>query len=221
MATQSGTNPSVQAHDHLLKNVPSYIMTTRNLIYYCPQLNDGDAVHAGWDGSGSWGKELTGPLAYAIDLSGGGCVDSNGPCAAPAGTGGVEMNTIMVFSRQDDGTQKEPSDTTTFTQHGPINFDVIAQPDGTTDWVVIGRVYGNNLVRRVFSFPAARYSQVQARVDLAASDGPSIVQLEAYKLVGVDLTASDGPSIVQLEAYKLVGVDLTASDGPSVVQLEG
>ncbi len=182
MATQSGTNPSVQAHDHLLKNVPSYITTAQDVIHYYPQLNDGNVVHAGWDGSGKWGKELTGYVAYGVDLSGAGCVESDGPCAAPEGSGAVEMNTIMVFSRQDDGTQKEPSDTTTFTQHGAVDFDVIAQPDGSEDWVEIGRVSGNNLVKRVFSFPVALYVRVQVRVERAASDGPSVVELEAYKL---------------------------------------
>lgn len=163
----------------LVRNIPAYISTTSKLFAY-PQLNDGDLVHQGWDGSGKWGDQLTGPLLYGLDLTGTPCQDSDGPCGAPPGKGAVDMNTVVVYSRQDDGARVVPSDSTVFTQHGAINFRIEAQKDGSNEWIVLARVTGNNLVKRTVTFETQRFSRFQVIVEQAASSGPSIVEIEAF-----------------------------------------
>ncbi len=166
---------------NLVRNVPAYVSTTAGQVYAYPQLNDGDHVHRGWDGAGKWGNQLTGPLLYGLDLSGTNCQDSDGLCAALPGKGAVEMNTVVVYSRQDDGAQQEPSDSTVFTQHGAIDFRVEAQEENSTDWVELALVQGNNLVKRTVRFSTGRYWRLQVLVERAASDGPALVGVEAYE----------------------------------------
>jgi hypothetical protein len=180
-AVDTGTN-DCPANGNLVRGVPAYIsLGSPNFeVFYYPQLNDGDHVHQGWDGSGKWGNRISGAAAYSLDLSGAECQDLDGACAAGPGKGGVELNTLVIYSRQDGHKQQEPTETTTFTEHGAIDFHIIGQLENTEEWLDLATVAGNDLVKCTITVPRGRYWRLQVSVDRAASDGPSIVGLEAY-----------------------------------------
>jgi hypothetical protein len=164
---------------NVLRNIPAYI-THSNKAFAYPQLNDGDHVHRGWDGKGKWGDIPKGNVLYGVDISGAACRDSDGFCAAPAGKGAVEINTVAFYCRQDDGTQQEPSDATTFSQHGAIDFTVLVRSENTSAWTKVASDSGSNLVKRVFTFPPRRCWGVEVSVSKAEGTGPALVGLEAY-----------------------------------------
>ena len=91
------------------------------------------------------------------------------------------MNTIVMYCRQDDAGQQEPTDTTTFTQHGAIDFKVFVQ-DEHRNIFEVAEVAGNNLVRRTFSVSTAYYEAAWIEVAHAASKGASIVEIQGFKL---------------------------------------
>jgi hypothetical protein len=168
------------SNGNLLRDAPAYI-DAAGKIYAYPQLNDGDHVHRGWDGSGKWGDTIPADAAtYGVDLSGAGCIDSDGPCAAPAANGPALMNSVVIYFRQDKGTEQEPSDTTTFTQHGAIDFVVNMQEERTSAFLPVATITGNNLAKRTVTFPRQRCTGLHVGVNKAASGGPSVVGLEAY-----------------------------------------
>lgn len=172
--------PGCPENGNLIRNVPAYISAGVKLFYY-PQLNDGDHVHKDWDGSGKWGNLAGQIVLYGVDLTGTQCEDSESVCAAPPGKGAVEMNTAVIYSRQDDGIQQEPGDSTTFTQHGAVNFEVEGQEENNEiDWITLASITGNNLVRRTVTFPARRLWRLQVRVWNGKSTGPALYGFEAY-----------------------------------------
>ena len=170
------------SNGNVLRNIPAYISHSGKQFFY-PQLNDGDHVHKGWDGVGRWGDIPDGNALYGTDLSGAPCRESDGSfCAAPAGKGAAEINTVVCYCRQDDGTQQEPSDTTKFSQHGAIDFHVQVRDESINDWVDVAPLTSNNnLVKRTFTFPPRRCLGVQVWVLKAGGTGPALVGLEAYK----------------------------------------
>ena len=143
----------------------AYIQHHGELQFFkTPILTDGDRVHRGWDGSGDWDKYPGEYLDYHLEFQ-------NYP----------QVNTIVTCCRQDDALQQEPTDTTTFTQHGAIDFSILGQ-DVYLNTFHIASVSGNNLVKRTFTVPKVPYSNVWVQVDHAASHGASIVNIEGYDL---------------------------------------
>lgn len=164
--------------------VPAYLGEAghNNVVAY-PVLNDGDRVQKGWDGTGKWsGSWIGANVSYGLDFSGAACQDRDGPCATPAAKGPVLINTVTVYSRQDDSVQQEPSDSSVFTQYGAADFVVLGIEQGKTHWEEIARVSGNNLVKRTLSFPAKWISNLEVLVERSAGSGrsPSIVELEVF-----------------------------------------
>jgi hypothetical protein len=152
---------------NLLRGVIAYIQhgtSPNTLLFNGNFLIDGDRVHLGWNGSGGWDQYPPDYLdCYLIIL------------------GGIELNTLIIYCRSDDFVQVEPSDTTTFTQHGAIDF-VIDGQDANSNIFNVAAVSGNNLVMRTLTIPNERYINFWICVSKAASFGPSIVEIEGYKL---------------------------------------
>jgi hypothetical protein len=130
-----------------------------------PQLIDGDRTHRGWNGSGPWGdaSQVSGICSYRLGL----------PETA-------ELNTIVVYFRQDDGTEEEPTESTVFTQHGLINFDVIGLENDQELWPPIEKVVGNGKVKRTFNFPRRRFTAIEIVGHTAAGTGPAVVEIELF-----------------------------------------
>jgi len=168
---------------NLAEGIPAYIAGSTVVNY--PILNDGDRVHKGWNGVGKWtgvaGVIDYGAVAYGLDYSGADCLDVFGACATPPSKGLATANTITVYARQDDGTETEPTDSTTFTQHGPVDMRLDIYNMATGDWDTVQRISNNNLVKRTFTFPTRSLKHVLVAVEKAAgTTGPSIVEMEAF-----------------------------------------
>jgi hypothetical protein len=148
----------------LFRNLPAYIGSP-GFEFPCPFLTDGDRTHRGWDGSGPWDNlPVPDHLDYYIELG------------SP-----IEFNTVVVYSRQDDGAQQEPSDIMTFTQYGAIDMIVYAQDQyGNVRW--LADTLGNNLVKRTFTIPQGQYSRLWVDVNHGARHGASLVAVEGHLL---------------------------------------
>lgn len=161
------------------QGVPAYLATQHALFAY-PILNDGDRTHKNFDGLGKWGAF---PYAsYSLDFSGAPCKDRDGACAAPGGKGAVEINTVTVYARQDEGSEQEPTDATRFTQSGPVDFRLDILEEGAGGYISLPYIRGNNLVKRTFTFPTKKVRSLYVIVDKAASqEKASIVEIEVAK----------------------------------------
>jgi len=145
---------------NLLLNALASIEASKNIRPY-PFLTNGDRVHAG-----TWGAELDRAfLFYHFDFG------------AP-----VEINTLVIYSRQDDGTEREPSDSATFSQHGTISFGIYGEIDNRPGALTLGMIFDNDLVKRTITFPRTTLRKFQIGVIQAASTGSSINEVEAYNL---------------------------------------
>jgi len=166
---------------NVAQGVPAYISGAGGTLVNYPMLNDGDRVHKGWNGAGKWTGVVGFNLAgYGLDFGGAPCLDMFGACATPPSTGLATANTITVYARQDDGTETEPTDSTTFTKHGPINMRLDLYNVASGQWETVQRITNNNLVKRTFTFPTRQLKHVMIAVEKAAgTTGPSIVEMEA------------------------------------------
>lgn len=199
----AATTPAVSAaatETNLLKGVPAYLFTTNSRPPFIPgftaytPMTDGDRVHSGWTGTGAWTNLTTNPHLYVVDGSGAICLDRFGSCPGTAGQGEVDINTIVVYSRQDAASQQEPSDSATFTELGAVDFKIYGQRDvepGVTfpttldaGGTLIAAVQGNNLVKRTITFPTQKFSKIVVTVNKAAGGPvqaqPAIVEIEAF-----------------------------------------
>lgn len=130
--------------------------------YNASNVNNGDRTGAG--------------LAFWADAT---------PNAFPDGvgisffTGTKTIDRVVVYSVQDDyANPVEPGDTTTFSSFGLTDFFVQGW-DGS-NWVTLGTVTGNNLVKRTVSFPAFATGSIRVIVTGALNAYSRIVEIEAW-----------------------------------------
>jgi hypothetical protein len=181
------------AGENLALGVPAYISARDGNGKYAtaayPILNDGDNVQKGWDGTGKWTGHVRGTKTYGLDFRSMPCHDSDVPGSCPlpraVGKGPITINTVVVYFRQDEGTEREPDDSTLFSKYGGIVFSVQANeilPDGTLKWVALAEVGNNHLVKRTITFPTKRIENllVYVRYPAGTGESPSVVELQAY-----------------------------------------
>ncbi|HEX3098784.1 MAG TPA: hypothetical protein VHQ02_13770 [Usitatibacter sp.] len=93
--------------------------------------------------------------------------------------GAQTIDHVVVYSVQDNYTSPiEPTNTLTFTSFGLTDFDV--QGWNGSAWVTLGSVTGNNLVKRIVSFPATTVSAIRVMVNNALLHYSRIVEIEAW-----------------------------------------
>jgi hypothetical protein len=125
---------------------------------------DGDEKGLNWSAEGGWadGTSDSYPDWLEVDF----------PAAKT-------LDHVIVFTLQDNWqSPSAPTDTMTFTQYGIVDFSVQGW-DGT-QWVTLGSVTGNNLVKRTISFPAFTTSKIRVNVTSSLSDLSRITEVEAY-----------------------------------------
>ena len=143
--------------------IASSTLRPANVVQY---VNDGQRSGAGWStGGGGWADATPGvfPDWVEVDL----------PAAKT-------LDHVVVYSVQDDFAQpSEPTDAMTFSLYGLTAFDV--QGWSGTSWVTLGRVIGNDLVKRTVSF--APYTTARIRIVVnGVADGQwsRITEIEAW-----------------------------------------
>jgi hypothetical protein len=127
-------------------------------------INDGERAGVNWLHGGGWadGTVSQWPDWVEVDLS-----------------GARALTSVALYTVQDNYTSPvEPSDTTTFTTYGVTGFTVQGW-DGT-QWVTLGSVSGNNLVKRTVTFPAFTTSRIRVNVTSALYYVSRITELEAW-----------------------------------------
>jgi hypothetical protein len=89
------------------------------------------------------------------------------------------LTSVTVYTVQDDyGNPVEPTASTTFSQLGVTDFTVQGW-DGT-QWVTLGTVSGNNLVKRNVTFNAFTTNRIRVNVTKALYYVSRITEVEAW-----------------------------------------
>ena len=92
------------------------------------------------------------------------------------------IDRVVVYSLQDDAmAPQEPTDAMTFSRYGLVDFTVEGWTG--TSWVLLGRVTGNNLVKRTFTFPPVAVDRIYVNVTKALSGYTHITEVEAWSLM--------------------------------------
>lgn len=214
-APSATPTPTVEAEQNLAQSAPAYTLTwgesTGSGFMFYPGLSDGIRAHANSAADAEkWGPELGFPIQmHVVDLGGGACVDKFGTCAATAGKGTADMNTVVVYSMQDAASTQEPSDTSVFTERGAVDFTVygyVGSEAGVSEddalmhperWEVIGEVKDNNLVKRTLSFPTKKYAKINVEVSKTA--GQTNRNFYGYEVVD----PQKEPAIVEIQAFNI------------------
>ena len=163
--TASTTTTTTATNYALASNggVPS-ASSVYSAAYPVAAINDGDERAARWGAGGGWndGTASTFPDWVQVTL--------NGP---------KTIDRVVVFTLQDNYTQPvQPSDTMTFSQYGLTAFQV--QGWNGSSWVTLGSVTGNNLVKRIVSFPPFTTDRIRISVMGALATWSRIVEVEAW-----------------------------------------
>jgi len=119
-----------------------------NADYPAAATIDGDTAGINWTHGGGWadGTINTWPDSLQVTFAGPKTIDH-----------------VTVFTVQDDyANPVQPTDSTTFTQYGILDFDV--QGWNGTQWVTLGSVTNNNFVKR--NVPFAPFTTDRIRVNV-------------------------------------------------------
>ncbi len=142
-------------------------------------IASGSSFYAGFEPSGAINNERTG---YSWG-AGAGWNDST-PYVFPDWlqvnfTGLKTINRVVVYTLQDTfNNPVEPTDTMTFSLYGVVDFTVQGW-DGS-NWVTLGSVVGNNLVKRTVDLGAFTTNQIRINVTNALGGFSRIVEVEAW-----------------------------------------
>jgi hypothetical protein len=89
------------------------------------------------------------------------------------------IDRVVVYSMQDGYTHPvDPGDTLTFHSYGVTAFTVQAW-DGA-EWETLGRVSGNDLVKRTVTFPAVATDRIRVVIDDALNGYSRLAEVEAW-----------------------------------------
>jgi hypothetical protein len=157
----SGTETDVAAASADASAVASSTIGTR---YPASAVIDGDRTGAGFGNGGVW-------------------EDANGfvfPDWVEIRFAGVKtIDRVVVYSMQDGYTHPvDPGDTLTFHSYGVTAFTVQAW-DGA-EWETLGRVSGNDLVKRTVTFPAVATDRIRVVIDDALNGYSRLAEVEAW-----------------------------------------
>ena len=137
-------------------------------------INDGDRAGVNWTQGGGWADGTIGQWPDWAELD----------FASP-----MSLTSVVVYTVQDNWQNPvQPTDTMTFTQYGITDFSVQGW-DGS-QWVTLGTVTGNNLVKRTVTFNAFTTSKVRINVTGALSSLSRITEVEAWGTTATSSSAS-------------------------------
>lgn len=147
--------------------------------YPVSAVNNGDRTGRGWGNGGGWNDNTQAAFPDWVQIN-----------LAATQT----ISSVVVYTLQDNFAQGvDPSDTMTFTQYGLTAFDVQLLIGG--NWVSVGSITGNNLVKRTVSFAPMATSAIRVVCNDSADHAWSrVVQVEAWgvKSVGNAAWAGNG-----------------------------
>jgi hypothetical protein len=124
----------------------------------------GNAAGANWTNGGGWADGTLNQYPDWIE------VDFNGTKV---------LDRVVVYTLQDNWqSPSQPTDTMTFTQYGITDFAVQGW-DGS-QWVTLGTVSGNNLVKRTVTFSPFTTAKLRIVVNNALNSVSRITSIEAW-----------------------------------------
>jgi hypothetical protein len=127
-------------------------------------VNNGERAGFNWSNGGGWAD---------------GTIDSYPDWVQIDFNGAKTIDRVVVYTLQDNWQAPvEPMDSMSFTQYGIVNFTVQGW-DGVA-WVTLGTVTGNNLVKRMVSFPATSTTKIRVQVTSALASVSRITEVEAW-----------------------------------------
>ena len=126
-------------------------------------INDNERAGVNWGQGGGW----NGANANGVDW------------AQITFNGSKTIDHVVVYSVQDNYLSPvEPTDTMTFSLYGLVDFTVQGW-DGT-NWVTLGTVSGNNLVKRTVNFSPYTTDRIRINVTNALNSWSRITEVEAW-----------------------------------------
>ncbi len=126
---------------------------------------DGDRRGSVWGGGTAWNDGT--PMAFPDALE----VTFNGM---------KTIDRVVLYTAQDDALHPvEPTDAMKFNLHGIQDFTVEGWTG--TNWVLLGRVTGNNLVKRTLTFPPVAIDRIYVNVTQTADGYTYVAEVEAWQ----------------------------------------
>ena len=144
--------------------------STYSAKYPASGVNNGDRRGLNWADGGGWNDGTSGAWPDWLEVQ----FD---------GTQSIEE--IDVFTVQDSyGSPVEPTNSTTFTKYGIVDFSVQYWTGSNWENVPGGVVTGNTLVWRQFAFPAINTSRIRVLVTNGKASQSRLTEVEAYSVPG-------------------------------------
>jgi hypothetical protein len=135
-----------------------------NSDYPVAAINDGERAGVNWTHGGGWADGTVNQWPDWVEI------DFN---AAKT------LGAVSVYTVQDNYTSPvQPTDTTTFSQYGITDFNV--QGWNGSQWVTLGSVSGNNLVKRTLSFTPFTTTKIRVNVTGGMYYVSRITEVEAW-----------------------------------------
>jgi YVTN family beta-propeller protein len=126
---------------------------------------DGDRRGSAWGGGTAWndGTSMAYPDALEVTFNGMKTIDR-----------------VVLYTAQDDALHPvDPTDAMKFNFHGIQDFTVEGWTG--TNWVLLGRVMGNNLVKRTLTFPPVAIDRIYVNVTQTADGYTYVAEVEAWQ----------------------------------------
>jgi hypothetical protein len=127
-------------------------------------LNDNERAGVNWGNNGGWNDATPGnfPDWAQITFNGSKTIDH-----------------VVVYTLQDNYSNPvQPTDTLTFSQYGVTDFTVQGW-DGA-NWITLGTVSGNNLVKRTINFSSYTTDRIRINVTNALASFSRLTEIEAW-----------------------------------------
>jgi hypothetical protein len=125
---------------------------------------DGDRKGLNWGSGGGWKDNTSNTWPDWVQIT-----FAGGP---------KTISRVVVYSLQDNGATLEPTTSMTGTFNVATSFDV--KTWNGASWVTQASVTGNQLIKRIVTFPPVTTSQIKIVVNGAQSPYTKIVEVEAF-----------------------------------------
>lgn len=204
-------NLAAGAPASVIQEQPWYGRLAYDLVPYSV-LSDGDRVTPG--PNVVWTAQSDFRPQYQVDLLRHRCQAE--VCPDSTVSDWKDVNKVVVYSRQDAGSAQEPTDSTTFTQSGAVDFKiqglVVEFVDGMWwygDTIDLAEVKGNNLVKRTVEFTTPELKSVWGFAN-TPNPNPN-VKIGKLEVIVTKQAGDKGPtpdlqqaetSIVEIEAFQ-------------------